>query len=82
MLAPDFVSPDVEVQLQSENGILGLGPYPREGNEDADLINAGKEKVSLNPGPSVFWLRRIVWNDSKLPYRSHIIGCDASERCW
>ena len=54
MLAPSFVDPSIELQLQSENGILGLGPYPAPGAEDPDLINAGKETVTLLPGASTF----------------------------
>lgn len=53
-LAPNYLPDSINVTLQSENGILGLGPYPNKGEEDPDMINAGKETVTVQAGSSLF----------------------------
>lgn len=53
-LVANFVRDDIEVEFQSENGILGMGPFPFDGEEDADLINAGKQTITALPGASFF----------------------------
>ena len=53
-LVANYVPKGITVEFQSENGILGMGPFPYDGEEDADLINAGKQTVTLMPGASVF----------------------------
>ena len=53
-LVANHVAPDIDVWLQSENGMLGIGPFPTEDEVDADLINAGKQTVTVLPGSSIF----------------------------
>ena len=53
-LVANYVAEDISVEFQSENGVLGMGPFPYEGEEDADLINAGKQTITTLPGASFF----------------------------
>jgi 3-oxoacid CoA-transferase len=53
-LVPNYISKDINIVIHAENGVLGVGPYPRPGEEDSDLINAGKESVTMTTGASTF----------------------------
>lgn len=53
-LVANYVPENISVEFQSENGVLGMGPFPYEGEEDADLINAGKQTITILPGGSFF----------------------------
>jgi 3-oxoacid CoA-transferase subunit B len=53
-LVANYVREDISVEFQSENGVLGMGPFPLEGEEDADIINAGKQTITTLPGASFF----------------------------
>ena len=75
-LVANYVPPGMEVILQSENGMLGIGPYPTEGEEDPDLINAGKETVSEMTGTAYFSSAGLICHDSRRPHRSERAGGD------
>ncbi len=68
-LVANYIAPGLKVVLQSENGMLGIGPFPYEGEEDPDLINAGKQTVTALAHELVFLLRRQLRHDSRRPHR-------------
>lgn len=53
-LVPAYLPKGIDIELQSENGVFGVGDYPEKGNENPDLINAGKETITLKKGASIF----------------------------
>lgn len=64
-LVANYIPSNISVTLQSENGLLGIGPFPSEAELDADLINAGKQTVTALPGRQFLLKRRVVRHDSR-----------------
>ena len=81
-LVANFVRDDIEVEFQSENGVLGMGPFPFDGEEDADIINAGKQTITTLPGASFFdsatSFSMIRWKARRFNY----FGSNGSVRKW
>ena len=71
-LVANNVPDGLSITLQSENGLLGMGPFPFEGEEDADLINAGKQTVTVLPGSSIFDSADVVRDDPRRPRRRRL----------
>ena len=69
-LVSNYIPEGMHVQLQSENGMLGMGPFPYEGEEDPDLINAGKQTVTRIADDELLLQRRLLRHDPRRPYRS------------
>ena len=68
-LVANYIPAGIDVTLQSENGMLGMGPFPYEGEEDADLINAGKQTITELPTHQLFLLGRQLRHDPRRPHR-------------
>ena len=79
-LVANYIPEDINVTLQSENGLLGMGPFPIEGKEDADLINAGKQTITTLPGSSFFDSAMSFGMITGRKGGSYCIGCNGSKR--
>ena len=77
-LVPNYVAEGVELVLQSENGSLGVGAHPDQGEEDPDLINAGKETVSLRSGSVDLRFGHLFWDDQGRQDRRRDSRCNAA----
>ena len=76
-LVANYIPEGIDVTLQSENGMLGMGPFPYEGEEDPDLINAGKQTVTRIADHQLFLLGRLLRHGPRRPYRPVDPGRDA-----
>ena len=74
-LVANYISEDLSITLQSENGMLGMGPFPLMGEQDADLINAGKQTITALPESSYFSSADSFCNDKRWSYRFIYFRC-------